>query len=125
MPSRYLCDVLEDMRKMYETRNFSGLMGAIEDAQRMASRMEAGLGDKHSIEDYEKRVSEAKRAARAAEKEQEVAEATLAEKKEELKALNEQIKRATHTLKKTTKVDTPCPVCGLYGVACECGHGSP
>lgn len=70
MPSgRYICEVLEDMRKMYKTRNFAGLMGAIEDAQRMAYRMEAALGDKKSIEDYEEQASKLKKEVRALKKE--------------------------------------------------------
>ena len=46
---RSLCDVLEEMRKLYETRNFSGLLGLIEEAQSMANRMEAGLGEKKDL----------------------------------------------------------------------------
>lgn len=48
-PSRPLCEVLEEMRKCYETRNFSYLSGLIEEAQSMGNRMEAGLEDKHGI----------------------------------------------------------------------------
>lgn len=47
--NRSLCDVLDEMRKLYETRNFSGLLGLIEEAQSMANRMEAGLGDKKDL----------------------------------------------------------------------------
>jgi hypothetical protein len=46
MPHRYLCDVLDEMRKCYETRNFSYLLGLIEEAQTMGERMEAALGDR-------------------------------------------------------------------------------
>lgn len=38
---RYLCDVLDEMRKCYKTRNFSHLCGLIEEAQTLANRMEA------------------------------------------------------------------------------------
>ena len=47
--NRSLCDVLEEMRKCYETRNFASLLGLIEEAQTMANRMEAALGDKRDI----------------------------------------------------------------------------
>ena len=30
---RNLCEILEDMRKMHEVRNYSGLLAAIEEAQ--------------------------------------------------------------------------------------------
>jgi len=44
LPStRVLCDILENMRKCYETRNFSHLMGLIEEAQYWADRMESAL----------------------------------------------------------------------------------
>jgi hypothetical protein len=47
--NRSLCDVLEEMRKCYETRNFAPLMGLIEEAQTRANRMEAGLNDQKDI----------------------------------------------------------------------------
>jgi len=45
MPNRYICDVLKEMRKCNETRNYSYLLGLIEEAQTMANRMEARLED--------------------------------------------------------------------------------
>jgi hypothetical protein len=47
--NRSICEVLSEMRKTYETRNFSYLLGLIEEAQSMANRMEAGLGDKKDV----------------------------------------------------------------------------
>ena len=47
--NRTMCDVLEEMRKCNETRNFAPLLGLIEEAQSMANRMEAALGDKRDI----------------------------------------------------------------------------
>jgi len=38
--TRYLCDIIEDLRKTYETRNFSYLPGIIEELQYRANRME-------------------------------------------------------------------------------------
>lgn len=51
MPTRYLCDVLDEMRKCYKTRNFSHLCGLIEEAQTLANRMEAALGER---KDYQR-----------------------------------------------------------------------
>lgn len=48
-PNRTICDVLEAMRKCYETRNFSYLPGLIEECQNMANRMEAALYDKNDL----------------------------------------------------------------------------
>jgi len=50
MPNRTLCSVLEEMRKAYETRNFSYLIGLIEEAQSMGNRMEARLWDQKDFE---------------------------------------------------------------------------
>jgi len=44
-PNRHICEVLEEMRSCYKTRNFCGLLGLIEEAQSMANRMESGLQD--------------------------------------------------------------------------------
>ena len=40
---RTVCDVLEEMRAAYESRNFSHLLGLVEEAQSMVNRMEEGL----------------------------------------------------------------------------------
>ena len=58
MPNRTLCDVLNEMRKAYETRNFSYLIGLIEEAQSMGSRMEARLYD---IKDFKWLTDEVRR----------------------------------------------------------------
>ena len=47
--NRTLCGVLDDMRGCYKTRNFSALMGLIEEAQLMGNRMEAALEDQDDI----------------------------------------------------------------------------
>lgn len=41
--TRTLCAILEDMRKCFETRNFSYMQGLIEEAQYRANRMENTL----------------------------------------------------------------------------------
>ena len=48
--NRTLCSVLEEARKCYETRNFSPLLGLIEEAQIMGNRMESALYDKNDLE---------------------------------------------------------------------------
>ena len=50
MANRYLCDVLNEMRKCVKTLNFSYLLGLIEEAQTLGNRMEAKLYD---IKDFE------------------------------------------------------------------------
>jgi hypothetical protein len=81
-PNRTLCDVLDEMRKCNKTKNYSYLPGLIEEAQSMANRMEAALSDKH---DYDR--------ARKKKKEEE----------ENLKELQEQIKKAEKKLEKLSK----------------------
>lgn len=43
MPNRVICSVLDEIRKCHETRNYSYLMGLVEEAQTLANRMEAAL----------------------------------------------------------------------------------
>lgn len=49
--NRTLCDVLKDMRKCDETKNYAPLLSLIEEVQIMGNRMEAGLGDKNDYKD--------------------------------------------------------------------------
>lgn len=42
---RTLCDVLEEMRSCWKTRNFAPMAGLIEEAQVMGNKMEASLSD--------------------------------------------------------------------------------
>ena len=51
MINRYLCDVLDEMRKCVKTLNFSYLLGLIEEAQILGSRMESKLFD---IKDFDR-----------------------------------------------------------------------
>lgn len=60
MPHRYLCDVLEEIRKCNETRNYSYLLGLVEEAQTLANRMEAALGEKKDAEGWHKKAKEEK-----------------------------------------------------------------
>jgi len=59
-PNRTMCDVLEEMRKCYECRNFSPILGLIEEVQIMGSRMEAKLEDQKDLRDIRDRTKEAR-----------------------------------------------------------------
>lgn len=56
MPNRTLCDVLNEARKCYETRNFSYLLGLIEEAQVMGNKMEAALFDQNDLKYAQKEL---------------------------------------------------------------------
>jgi|TARA_B110000211_G_C14067221_1_gene548209 hypothetical protein len=51
MPHRYICSVLDEMRKCVKTSNFSYLSGLIEEAQSLVNRMESRL---YEIKDFER-----------------------------------------------------------------------
>jgi hypothetical protein len=51
MTNRYLCSVLDEMRECTKTLNFSYLLGLIEEAQTLGSRMETKLFE---IKDFER-----------------------------------------------------------------------
>ena len=57
-PNRTLCNVLDEMRKCHETRNYSPMLGLIEEAQSMGNRMEAGLYDKNDVESARKQLKD-------------------------------------------------------------------
>ena len=59
-PNRTLCDVLEEMRSLDKTKNYSSLLSLIEEVQSMANRMESKL---HDVKDLE-RVRDRLRIAR-------------------------------------------------------------
>ncbi len=77
---RYLCEVLDEMRKTHKTRNYSYLPGLIEEVQTLANRMEAGLGEKADINRYHELAKEAKAEWKEAQKK-------LEDVKKELKKL--------------------------------------
>lgn len=56
-PNRTVCQVLEEIRKCHETRNYSYLPGLLEEIQSMANRMEAKLHDQKDIASAEKRIT--------------------------------------------------------------------
>lgn len=107
-----MCDVLDDMRKMHKTRNYSGLLGSIEQLQVMAYRMEAGLGDKRTIEDYDAEASRLER--------------DLKRKRRELADLRHKIEEAKETLEDESpkrngrRADKKCSHCGDMGCGGDC-----
>lgn len=70
--NRTICDVLEEMRKLDQTKNYSSLLALIEEAQSMANRMESKL---HDISDLDEVTEE------------------LKEKRKQLKKLRKQINK--------------------------------
>jgi hypothetical protein len=63
--NRVYCDVLDEMRKLYETRNFSSFLGLIEELQIYGNRMEAALEDKKDLMRINKAKTSAKKEYRA------------------------------------------------------------
>lgn len=53
--TRFLCDILKDMRAAYDTRNFSYLPGLIEELQYRAYRMEERIDTISNVESMERR----------------------------------------------------------------------
>jgi len=62
---RTWCDALQAMRKCYETRNFSGLLGLIEEQQDMANRMESALEEQKSYRFYRDKKKETEKEYKA------------------------------------------------------------
>jgi len=58
MPHRYVCDVLEEMRKCNKTRNYAVLPALIEEAQTLVNRMESALGEKSDLESWHEKAKE-------------------------------------------------------------------
>lgn len=67
--TRYLCDIIEDMRTMYKTRNFSYMEGLLEELQYRANRMENLLSIRSDVERYGRRREELKKEIAKLEKE--------------------------------------------------------
>jgi len=63
--NRTLCDVLDEMRKAHKTRNYSYLLGLIEEVQSMGNRMEAAIGDLNDIESNREASDNLKREVKA------------------------------------------------------------
>jgi predicted RNase H-like nuclease (RuvC/YqgF family) len=61
MPNRFYCTVIDEMRACYKTRNFSIIMGLLEELQSIGNRMEAKCGDISEYNSYLDQVKELKR----------------------------------------------------------------
>lgn len=48
--NRTLCDILDEMRKLDATKNYSALLGLVEEAQSAGNKMEAKLSDLKDLE---------------------------------------------------------------------------
>lgn len=69
MPNRYICSVFDEMRECYDQYNFVTLRHLIDEANTLASRMEAHLADAHSIEYLQDEKRELKREIKALKRE--------------------------------------------------------
>ena len=74
MANRYLCDVLNEMRKCVKTLNFSYLLGLIEEAQTLGSRMESKLFDIKDFDRLHEEIRDLKKKKKKLEKEVEALE---------------------------------------------------
>lgn len=77
--NRYICNVLDEMRKLSKSAmpkqsNYEVMLSLIEEAQVMANRMEAALGDLYDLEQLHQNIKD---------------------KEEELKDLEKQVKKAS------------------------------
>lgn len=118
MPRRYICDVLEDMRKQFETRNFSGTLGSIEQLQAMAYRMEAALDDKRTLEQYEEDAANARKEIKSLQQE-------VDRLRKEISELSKKTKRIRHIYNKETKGGTTDVMGGCCdrhadNMSCDC-----
>ena len=58
MPNRTICSVLEAMRDCDKTKNYSYLLGLVEEAQNLANRMESAIWDLHDMDRLHKQIKE-------------------------------------------------------------------
>lgn len=79
--NRTLCDVLEEMRSTYKTRNFASLLGLIEEAQSMGNSMESKLESIGDVKRWERQRKELGREIRRLKNEVEELEDRVEDKK--------------------------------------------
>ena len=60
-PSRYICTVFDEMRTAHKNHNYSYLTSLIDEANLLASRMEAALEDIRDLEDLRQKRKELKK----------------------------------------------------------------
>jgi cell division protein FtsB len=86
--NRTLCDVLKEIRKCDETKNYSVLLSLTEEAQLMGNRMEAALYDIKDVENLREKLSKLKKEH----KKLDASIKKLEERKEYLEELSESLK---------------------------------
>ena len=59
-PNRTLCDVLSELRKCHETRNYAMMPSLVEEVQTLANRMESALADKEDVRTWSEKRSKLK-----------------------------------------------------------------
>lgn len=67
--NRTICDVLDDMRILDKSKNYSALMGLIAEAQIMGNRMESALSDQKDLFKLSKDSAKARKAHKQLKKE--------------------------------------------------------
>ncbi len=60
-PNRTICAVLDDIRALDKTKNYSALLSLVEEMQMMANRMEAALWDQKDILQLREEISKLKK----------------------------------------------------------------
>ena len=68
-PTRYLCDVLEEMRTCVKTLRFDVMPGLIEELQTLGNRMESALEEKKNLENMHEELKELRKDKKKLEKE--------------------------------------------------------
>ena len=89
--NRTLCDVLEEMRATYKTRNFASLLGLIEEAQSMGNSMESKLDSMGDIKRWTRQRKELGREITKLKDEEHDLEDNIEDMKIVLKKLNEEL----------------------------------
>lgn len=79
--NRYLCTVLDAMRKCDETKNYSYLIGLIEEAQYLGTAMEDALSDVNDVKRLKEDRSKLKKECKELEKKVKELKAQLSKKK--------------------------------------------
>ena len=82
---RTLCDVLDEMRACWKTRNFAPMKGLIEEAQGMGNKMEASLYEIKDLKKLREQYLQARRDVKNLEEEK----ASLEAKVERLRGMAE------------------------------------
>ena len=72
--NRYICEVLHEMRECTKTLNFSYLLGLVEEAQALASRMEGRLREMKDFDRLHEEIRALKKKKKLEEKVEELVE---------------------------------------------------